>query len=221
MILGVVLMIAGGVGFFVGSYVYGTRLVDSAADAINLRANLVTELEVPDSDDVTLDDERYRVVAFGPRLTHNVPTGRVRSGDQPGTTLEALAFTEPRIKVTGPDGDPVPLDDAFIDSVSSTQNYDAVVIGEFTISEPGTYTISTTRPSRDVTSVGVGTGINIEETVDSFIGGGLVIAATVAAGGLGFLLLLGGGIWFAVRGSSSTQTPPGPPPPPPGYGPLI
>jgi len=220
MVLGVVLMIAGGVGFFVGSYVYGTRLVDSATDAINLRANLVTELEVPDSDDVALADERYRVVAFGPRLTHDVPSGPVRTGGQPGTTLEALAFTEPRVTVTGPDGERVPLDDAFIDSVSSTPNYDAVVIAEFTVTEPGTYTISTERASPDVTSVGVGTGIDLEETVDSFIGGGIVIAATVAAGGFGFLLLLGGGIWFAVRGSSSQQ-PPGPPPPPPGYGPLL
>ena len=173
---------------------------------------------MPGSEDVALDDETYRVVAFGPRLTHNVPSGPVRSGDAPGATLEALPFPEPRISVTGPDGQRVPLEEAFTDSVSNTDDYDAVVIGEFTATEAGTYTISTERPSRQVTSVGVGTGIDLEETVDSVIGGGLVLAATIGAGGLGFLLLLGGIIWFAVRGSSRSYD--GPPPPPPGYGPL-
>ena len=221
MVLGVLLMVAGTVGFFVGTYVFGTRLVDSAADAIDLRANLVTEMNVPGSEDVALDQETYRVVAFGPKLTHNVPSGPVRSGDAPGTTLEALPFPQPRVSVTGPDGQPVPLEEAFTDSVSNTDAYDAVVIGEFTVSEAGTYTISTERPSRQVTTVGVGTGIDLEETVDSVIGGGLVIAATIGAGGLGFLVLLGGIIWFAVRGSSHSHEHDGPPPPPPGYGPLL
>jgi len=219
MVLGVLLMLAGTVGFFVASYVYGTRLVESAGEAINLRANLVTELDVPERKAVTLESEGYRVVAFGPRLTRQVPPGPATADELSGTSLEALPFSEPQLTVVGPDGELVRLDEASADNLADTAAYDAVVIGEFTITEPGTYTISTRGASRDVTSVGVGTGLDIEQTVDSFIGGALVVAATIAAGGFGFLLLLGGIIWFAVRGSSSTQQPPGPLPPPPGYGP--
>ncbi len=217
-VLGILLMIGGAAGFFVGTYVYGNRLVDEAADAIDLRGNLETEVAVPGTEKVVLEAQRYQLVAFGPRLTHEVP-GSVEPGDTRGHTLESLQFAEPTVTVTGPDGSRVRVEDPFFDDVSSTPDLDAVVIGEFPVTEPGTYTVTTEQHGRAVTSVGVGSGIDFGETVDAVVTGGIVVAATVAAGGLGFLLFVAGLIWLLARGSTTT-TSTAPPPPPPGYGPF-
>ena len=213
MVLGGLLLVGGAVAFVFGSVMFGSKVADSASGLFNLRADVLVEVSVPGKDEVELDADEYQLVAYGSRLVHRVPSHP--GGDGVGDRLEAIPFDEPDVTVFGPEG-LVDIKKASSTSLSRNLEGGAVVIGELTVSDPGSYRVSAQPGGPAVTSVGIRPAPNLGETVGNAIGSGLIVIGGMVAGGLGLLVLVGGIVWLGVGGRTR---PPEPLPPPPGYGP--
>ena len=214
MVLGGLLLVSGAVAFVIGSVLLGNRVADSASGFLDLRADVLVEVPVPGQDEVELDEDKYQLVAYGERLVHRVPSHG--GGDGIGDRLEAIPFAEPDVTVTGPDGS-VAIEKASSTSLSRNVEGGAVVIGELTVSDPGSYRVGAEPGGPAVTSIGIRPAPDLGESVGDAIGSGLIVIGGIVSGGLGLLVLVGGIVWLGVSGRSQ---PPGPLPPPPGYGPL-
>ncbi|MCB1028536.1 MAG: hypothetical protein KDB24_12330 [Microthrixaceae bacterium] len=154
--------------------------------------------------DLDLDGNRaWELVALlepGARGPQGVDTS---TGGRAGTEVQT-----PDVRITGPQGDPVPL----IDGDPTQRRFDdditGVSIGQFRSPETGRYRVQVAQRTAEVTSVGIGTAL-LPDLGD--LGGAAgTFLATAAAGlliGLGALMaMVGAGCWAWFRRPGANHT---------------
>lgn len=232
-IVGGITLLAAVVAFAVGIVFLGTAARDLVEDAAEIRDDLAVEVEVPGEAEVTLAEGRYYVYAIGSGSSTTGATGGVSTTTAPGdptttapgvssttvpglpTTTAPTAVADPEVSVVGPGGGAVTLTEPGLEVVFNGISVDLYAIDQFTVSEPGSHTITAVTGASTVPRVGVGEVRSTDGVAERGIGGSILLVASPFLGGVGFLMLIGGIIWLAVRGSNR---PPPPPPGPWGYG---
>jgi hypothetical protein len=196
--IGAVMTALGSIAFIVGFVVMGAELFETVDEGLDPASDLALVVDVPGEGTVDLEPDRYEVVALGPSLT----SVSGRTSDAGGMDVDRLPFAEPRVTVTGPDGEEVGLEAPSIDRLTHAPGLDVVGLREFTARQSGTYTIEVGGESGPVTQVGVGEAESLWEGARGFVASAVIITIGALLGTLGFLVLVGGIVWWAVaRGS--------------------
>jgi hypothetical protein len=212
-----------------------TEAIGTATDP---RRDVSALTPVPGSASARLRPGRYQVVAIGPQLT----TTRLNPGGMIANEVLVVAFARPPVTVDGPAGS-VPVGAPSVDQLVDSPGGDLVAIGEFDVTEAGTYTLHASGEATSVSEVGITDRPDVVGAVkESFADTGKIMLG--AFGGFTALgMLIGGIVWKSIRrrrpsgglavgfpvfgqatgwpptpyGSPpTTANPPAPPPPPPG-----
>lgn len=184
LVVGIVLAVLGVVGLAVAGGL-GLRAV---SDALDVRGQLVAQLDVPGSTTVNLQPGEYVVLALGTGLV----TGASSGTGSPGGALTAIPFVVPEVRVTGPGG-PVELRAPGASSIVSTPSLDAVAVHSLTIATAGSYSVDVRGPGDVVTTVGLRPAVDVGALLRS------TVTWVVVGVGSGLVLLLG--IGFTIGGA--------------------
>jgi hypothetical protein len=204
--IGAILTALGTIAFVAGFVVMGAELFETVDEGVDPVGSLDLTVPVPGEGRVILQPDRYQLVALGPTLTGVY--GSI--SDAGGQDVHRLPFADPRVTVTGPDGEEVPLEPPTIERVSSTPGLDSVGLSEFTVRESGEYTVVVGGESGPVTQVGVGEAESIWEEAAGFLVSAAIVTVGALLGSLGFVVLVGGIIWWAATRSAGRATPAAP-----------
>ncbi len=211
MILGGTLLVIAFVGGQAGLHQAQRAGERIRADADGVRAGFLIEVPVPGGDQVDLERGNYTVYAvrsYDNTFRTTVPTGPTTPGG--GSTTVPSGSPSNGIDVTavitGPRGEPVPTRNPGLEATLSGLSGDFVGFAEFTVTEPGSYTVEGSGTDADRIAVGPTLkGGNIGQ----LISGGLFAALGFLLGGVGFILGLAGLIWFLVAGDGKPKAGPG------------
>lgn len=210
-----ILMILGGtllVIAFVGGQA-GLRQAQRAGDRIrsdadDVRAGFLIEVPIPGEDQVDLEQGNYTVYAvrsYDNTFRTTIPTApgggsTTVPGSSPGNEIDV------NVTVTDPSGRSVATRAPGLDAVLSGLSGDFIGFAEFTVTEPGSYTVEGS--GTDANQIAVGPTLK-GGNIGRLISGGLFAALGFLLGGVGFILGLAGLIWFLVAGDGEPKSGPG------------
>jgi hypothetical protein len=186
------MLIGAGLGIY--ALVTGGRSVaDTVGDFLELRDDLVAEVDPPDRREVALEAGDYTVFAIGDALVVEGVDG----------SAEAAAFEEPTFSLTSEDGTAVALDTGSFSSsyVVDVPDAQAVGMATLTVDRAGTYVFEVGPGDSRIDTVGLAEGTFVSDAKDALLDlGPAAIWAVLGAFSFGFgvLLLVIGVVWWVV-----------------------
>lgn len=213
---GAAAMVVGAVLFITGIVSTARTVVDELSPAIDPTQHLIGATSVPgEGPAVRLVPDRYQVVVVGDDLVTTT------TGDDGTSDVVRRPFSEPGVRVTGPDGEVAVSAPTVERLVRGTE--DVVAIGEFRVEETGRYSLTVTGEGNAVRLVAFAERPDLAESLGRALRWSGLVLAGVAVGLAGLAALIGGIIWSAtsrprpplVSSPGPWSAPPPPPPPPP------
>lgn len=211
MILGAVLLVTAFVGGRMG--IHQAQAAGNAirADANDVRAGFLMEVQIPGSDRVDLERGKYTVYAvrsYDNTFRTTVPTGPAVTDGSSTTAPAGSSDDGPKVTVTitGPNGEQVQTDPPGLEATLSGLSGDFIGLAEFAVTKPGSYVVEGTGTGANRMAVGPTLkGGNIGR----LISGGLFAALAFLLGGVGFILGAAGLTWFLVAEDRNPKAGPG------------